>query len=233
MNRTALAFVLTAGLVVTSCSGGGDEATATTPAPVETTVPDTEPTTTTIPRTTTSTSSTTTTTTVPDVLRMPLTGEPIEDASAIPDRPALVVKISNYPQGVIPQAGLNSADIVFEEVINDGATRLAAVYHSQGVDPVGPIRSGRAQDINLLRSLKRPLYAWSGGNAAVTRAIRESDLIDLERGQRLVGLLPPFGAQRRQHVVLELRGALGADDTRGGPADTGFSVPPRRRSDRG
>lgn len=180
MNRTAIAFVLTAGLVATSCSGGGDEAEATTSPPVETTVPDTEPTTTTtIPRTTTSTSTTSTTTTIPDVLRMPLTGEPIEDASEIPDRPALVVKISNYPQSIIPQSGLNSADIVFEEVINDGATRLAAVYHSQGVDPVGPIRSGRAQDINLLLSLKRPLYAWSGGNPAVTRAIRESDLIDL------------------------------------------------------
>jgi hypothetical protein len=116
---------------------------------------------------------------VPDVLRMPLTGEPIDDESEIPDRPALVVKISNYPQGIIPQAGLNSADLVFEEVINDGATRLAAVFHSQEVDPVGPIRSGRAQDINLLLALQRPLFAWSGGNPAVTRAIRDSDLIDL------------------------------------------------------
>ncbi len=110
---------------------------------------------------------------------MPLTGEPIDDASEVPDRPALVVKISNAPLNVVPQAGLNNADIVFEEVINDAATRLAAVFHSQDVDPVGPVRSGRSQDINLLLSLQRPLFAWSGGNPAVTRAIRESDLIDL------------------------------------------------------
>ena len=179
MNRSALALLLTAGFVAASCSGGDDEAAPTTPAP---TVETTDPTTTTTSTTTTSTTvprTTTTSTTIPDVLRMPLTGEPIDDESEIPDRPALVVKISNAPLDVMPQAGLNSADIVFEEVINDQATRLAAVYHSQDVDPVGPVRSGRAQDINLLLSLDRPLYAWSGGNAAVTRAIRDSDLIDL------------------------------------------------------
>ena len=42
-----------------------------------------------------------------------------------------------------------------------------------------PIRSGRFQDINLLLSLNRPLFAWSGGNRGVTRAIEDSDLIDL------------------------------------------------------
>jgi len=136
--------------------------------------------------TTTTTIAPTTTTTIPDVPRMPLTGEPITDESEIPDRPALVVKLTNYPQSVRPQAGLNSADIVFHEVINDNATRLAAVFQSQGSDPVGPIRSGRAQDINLLLSLNRPLFAWSGGNPAVTRAIENSDLVNLS-AQRTSG----------------------------------------------
>ena len=178
MNKSALALLVTAGLVVASCSGGEDDAAETTPPTVESTVPDTKPSTTTS-TTTTVARTTTTSTTVPDILRMPLTGEPIDDESEIPDRPALVVKISNAPLNVVPQAGLNSADIVLEEVINDQATRLAAVFHSQDVDPVGPIRSGRAQDINLLLALQRPLFAWSGGNPAVTRAIRDSDLIDL------------------------------------------------------
>jgi hypothetical protein len=53
------------------------------------------------------------------------------------------------------------------------------VFHSEGADPVGPIRSGRAQDINMLMSLDRPLFAWSGGNRAVTNAIRDSVLVDL------------------------------------------------------
>lgn len=180
MNRlkSTSALILCTALFAAACSGGDDDASATTPPT------STEPEITTTSSSTTSTTTstvapTTTTTTIPDIPRMPLTGEPIDDLSEIPDRPALVVKISNYPQSIIPQAGLNSADLIFEEVINDGATRLAAIFHSQEADPVGPIRSGRAQDINLLLSLHRPLFAWSGGNPAVTRAIRESDLIDL------------------------------------------------------
>ena len=190
MNRTRNASVLliTSCLVAAACAGGDDEAapetTESTVAPTTAPAPSTtEPAPTTAAPTTTAPPSTTTSTTIPDVLRMPLTGEPIDDESEIPDRPALVVKISNAPLNVVPQAGLNNADIVFEEVINDQATRLAAVFHSQGMDPVGPIRSGRAQDINLLLSLQRPLFAWSGGNPSVTRAIRDSELVDLAHGR--------------------------------------------------
>lgn len=180
VNRTRTASVVVAtALIVAACSGGDDEADSTeattSTAEATTTAP-----TTTEATTTTTTVPPTTTTTIPDVPRMPLTGEPIDDPSEVPDRPALVVKISNYPQSILPQSGLNDADLVIEEIINDGTTRLAAVYHSTESDPVGPIRSGRAQDINLLLSLNRPLFAWSGGNPSVTRAVRESDLIDLD-----------------------------------------------------
>jgi hypothetical protein len=110
--------------------------------------------------------------------RMPLTGVPLESADDIPDRPALVVKMPNNPQAM-PQTGLNEADIVFEEIINDRITRFASVFHSQGSDPVGPIRSGRAQDVDLLSNLKSPLFAWSGGNAGVTRLVNSSSLVSL------------------------------------------------------
>ena len=177
-TSTALAIFVSVGLIAAACSGGDDDAASETTS--ATTAETTEaPTTTAASTTTVESTSTTSSTVAPDVLRMPLTGEPIDDASEIPDRPALVVKISNAPSSVVPQAGLNNTDIVFEEVINDASTRLAAVFHSEDMDPVGPVRSGRSQDINLLLSLQRPLFAWSGGNPAVTQAIRESELIDL------------------------------------------------------
>ena len=106
----------------------------------------------------------------------PLLGTEATD-EAVLARPAMVVKIDNHPKAR-PQIGLNQADIVFEENV-EGITRFAAVYHSQGSDPVGPIRSGRFQDINLVGSLNQPLFVWSGGNAKVTTAIRNSDLVDL------------------------------------------------------
>jgi hypothetical protein len=107
----------------------------------------------------------------------PLTGVVVVDP-AVAARPALVVKIDNA-SGARPQTGFNSADLVYEEIVNDNLTRFAMVFQSGGSDPVGPVRSGRMQDIDLFGSLNRPLFAWSGGNATVTDAIRASDLIEL------------------------------------------------------
>ena len=106
----------------------------------------------------------------------PLTGLPNQDSSTL-DRPALVVKIDNHPSAR-PQLGINQADIIFEENV-EKLTRYAAVFHSEGSDPVGPIRSGRFQDINLVGSLNKPLFVWSGGNSKVSAAIAKSDLVDL------------------------------------------------------
>jgi hypothetical protein len=105
---------------------------------------------------------------------MPLTGLPIEDP-ALAARSALVVKIDNHPDAR-PQSGLNQADIVFEENV-EHLTRFAAVFQSTAPDPVGPIRSGRTQDVELLGSLNKPIFAWSGGNPGVTKAINGSDFI--------------------------------------------------------
>ena len=110
--------------------------------------------------------------------RVPLVGNVLDQGQLSPDRPALVVKIDNAPPSR-PQSGLNEADVVFEEIVEYGITRFAAVFHSQSANPVGPIRSGRTQDVNMLGSLNQPLFAWSGGNAGVTQAIEDSDLVNL------------------------------------------------------
>jgi hypothetical protein len=157
-SRNLVALVV-AGLVFASCSGSSDS--TSTESGVDSSVASAE--------------ETTTTTTIP-IVRAPLTGAQAPDESVL-GRPALVVKIDNHPKSR-PQWGLNQADIVFEENVEQ-LTRFAAVYHSQGSDPVGPIRSGRLQDINLLASFNGPLFAWSGGNAQVSAAIRKSTMVDL------------------------------------------------------
>ena len=163
MSRTTRRFVIASALsgllFVAACGGGSssDSATDDTAAPTTTVEP--EP--------------TTTTTTIPPILA-PLTGLPVD---AEITRPALVAKIDNHPKAR-PQWGLNQADIVYEENV-EMLTRFAAVFHSNGSDPVGPIRSGRKQDIDLLEPLNKPLFVWSGGNAEVTKLIRESTMVDL------------------------------------------------------
>ena len=106
----------------------------------------------------------------------PLLGLPVTDAAAA-SRPAIVAKIDNHPDAR-PQSGLNKADIVFEENV-ESLTRFGAIFQSQGSDPVGPLRSGRTQDIDILGSYNKPLFAWSGGNYRVTRAINKSDLVNV------------------------------------------------------
>ena len=161
-------------LVAAACGGGGDESVDSTAASTSTT------TTTTVKATTTTTSSTSTTsTTVPVTIRQPLTGEPLDTADEIIARPALVAKIDNNASAVPNHSGLAVADIVFEEVVEGRTTRFAAAFHSQSSDPIGPIRSGRTQDVDLFPSFFFPLFVWSGGNAGVTRVVNDSTLINM------------------------------------------------------
>lgn len=120
---------------------------------------------------------TTTSTTVVAGPTFPLTGLPSDD-EARRTRPALVVKIDNN-EGARPPVGINQADVVYEEEIEAGFTRFAAVFHSQDADPVGPIRSARISDVELLANLNRPLLAWSGANGVTASAIRSADLVDV------------------------------------------------------
>ena len=117
------------------------------------------------------------TTVAPDPV-MPLTGEPITDP-ALAARPAVVVKVGNYDAHA--QRGMNQADIVYEELINANMSRFAFVFQSRTAKEVGPIRSGRRQDVDLLGSLNKPIFAWAGGNPTVTKIIKSSDLIDLSQ----------------------------------------------------
>jgi hypothetical protein len=173
-NLRPLAALAALSLVAVACGGGSDESADST-APSTTAAP-----TTTERVTTTSSSSTSTTsTTVPATIRQPLTGEPLESEDEILLRPALVAKIDNNAIAVPNHSGLAVADIVFEEVVEGRTTRFAAVFHSQSSDPIGPIRSGRTQDINLFTSFNSPLFVWSGGNGGVTRLINESQLINM------------------------------------------------------
>ncbi|MGH9076745.1 MAG: DUF3048 domain-containing protein [Acidimicrobiales bacterium] len=117
------------------------------------------------------------TTTVPPATS-PLTGLPQTDPSAL-HRPALVVKIDNI-DAAIPQSGLAAADVVYEEMVEGGLTRLAAVYQSTDASLVGPVRSGRTTDIAIVSDLGRPVFAFSGANPPFLAEIRAADLVDVD-----------------------------------------------------
>lgn len=116
----------------------------------------------TAPSTTTEAATTTegpTTTATPPVLA-PLLGQPPDNAALIA-RPALALKVDNSPEGQ-PHAGLNNADLVFEIKVEGGISRLMEVFHSRDAGQVGPIRSARRSDLDLLAMFGKPLFGWSG-----------------------------------------------------------------------
>ncbi len=79
----------------------------------------------------------------------PLTGLAVDDPTLLERRPVMV-KVSNYPQYGRPHAGLSAADIVFDYYIGYGTNRFLAVYYGQNSDTIGPVRSGRFVDAQLV-----------------------------------------------------------------------------------
>jgi hypothetical protein len=96
----------------------------------------------------------------------PLTGLPANGAA--PKHPVMVVKIDNTGASN-PQVGLRAADLVAEELVEGGSTRLAAFYYSQIPERVGPVRSMRATDIGIVEPAEAVLVASGGAPPTVRR----------------------------------------------------------------
>ncbi|MEA3326320.1 MAG: DUF3048 domain-containing protein [Chloroflexota bacterium] len=79
----------------------------------------------------------------------PLTGLPVNDPTKLERRPVMV-KVSNWPRSGRPHAGLTSADIVFEYFIGHQMNRFLAVYYGEDAAVIGPVRSGRLVDAQLV-----------------------------------------------------------------------------------
>jgi hypothetical protein len=121
--------------------------------------------------------TTTTTTAVPAaVAACPLTGAPAPGGT-VPARPALGVKIGNY-SGDRPSAGLNQADIVFEEPVEGAITRLLAVFQCQGASLVGDLRSAREPDAGIMSQLSHPIFVHAGGINPVLALMSSSPLTE-------------------------------------------------------
>jgi Protein of unknown function (DUF3048) N-terminal domain/Protein of unknown function (DUF3048) C-terminal domain len=153
-----IGFALLVGAVAMFALGGDDE--------------EAEPTT-----TTTSTTVASTTSTAPQPVA-PLTGVAGSFEGRL-DRPALVVKVDNGEPKARPQAGINQADVVYEERVEGAVTRFLTIFHSTDAAPIGPVRSARTSDIPIFTPLHRPLFAWSGANGTFAGRIRSAPIADV------------------------------------------------------
>ncbi|MEY7970390.1 DUF3048 domain-containing protein [Saccharomonospora xinjiangensis] len=90
--------------------------------------------------------------------------------------PVTVVKIDNVA-AARPQTGLDGADVVYVEPVEGGFTRLAAVYSSGLPDVVGPVRSARESDVDLLAQYGRPSLVFSGAAPEIEPVLAGSSAV--------------------------------------------------------
>ncbi|OIJ66361.1 DUF3048 domain-containing protein [Streptomyces mangrovisoli] len=100
------------------------------------------------------------------------TEQPSSSASA---GPLLAVKIDNVA-AARPQTGLDAADIVYAEQVEGGLSRLMAVYATRLPKAVGPVRSARESDLELLRQFDEPTLAFSGAQRKLLPLIDKAPL---------------------------------------------------------
>ena len=104
----------------------------------------------------------------------PLTGK---QQKTVPNRPALAVKVENLPEAR-PQAGLNKADIVYEEPVEGGITRFIVLFQCQSSPRVGPVRSARMTDSLVLPQYGNPVFGYAGGVPQVVHAVDAAGVRD-------------------------------------------------------
>ncbi|WP_420082654.1 DUF3048 domain-containing protein (plasmid) [Streptomyces sp. JL4002] len=78
-----------------------------------------------------------------------------------------------------PQTGLEQADIVYVEQVEGGLSRFLCIYSSQLPDKVGPVRSARESDLDLLQQFGKPALIYSGSRKSLIPVIRNANLLTI------------------------------------------------------
>ena len=120
--------------------------------------------------------------------------------------PVLVVKIDDTTQAH-PQIGLEDADIVYIEQVEGGLTRLAAVFSSVIPQRIGPVRSARISDIEIMAQFGRVAFAYSGAQKKLLPVIAAANLQDLG-AQRQSPTIFTTDPNRTQPFAMVLRADL-------------------------
>lgn len=147
----------------------------------------------------------------------PLTGLEAPSAEAIADR-VVSIKVENSRESR-PQTNLQLADVVYESVTEGGITRFNALFHSQAPTEVGPVRSARLSDVDIVPQYKA-LFCFSGASASVNAKVRASGVDNLSED---AGVTKPFTRSRsrpRPHNLYTSVTELRAEAARRGMATT-------------
>jgi hypothetical protein len=130
------------------------------------------------------TSTTVPPSTAPAPLIAPLTGL-VDPSGESHTRPALAVKVENTPNAR-PQVGIDQADVVYEEEVEGNITRFLAIFNSTAPETIGPVRSVRLQDPDIVWPI-HGIFAYSGGAADPVAAINAAPVHAVDNSAAIAG----------------------------------------------
>jgi hypothetical protein len=162
VTRRPLAVLAALAALATGCAGSGGTEVASSPTASPSPVASPSPS--------------------PSPSPKPLALNPLTGVGPAPTSPVVVVKVDNGGLARPYHRGLGRAAIVYQELVESGETRFAAVFTDGSEGEVGPVRSVRESDIELLRQYGKVPVGFSGGNTGVkatfSKAVRSGYLLD-------------------------------------------------------
>jgi hypothetical protein len=100
---------------------------------------------------------------------------PLTGRAPVPITNVVAVKIDNSPLARPFHRGLDEASLMYQELMEGGATRFLAVYAPATGNQVGPVRSIREGDIELLQQFGKIALGGSGANTGVLATLADAE----------------------------------------------------------
>ncbi len=135
--------------------------------------------------------------------------------------PVLAVKI-DHTGASYPRVGLSKADVVYVEPVEGGLTRLLAIFSSSMPAKVGPVRSARESDVDLLANYGRVAFAFSGGSSYTLRRIVRGHQVNLSNDASTLGFERDHSRPAPYNVIGTTRTLLQRAGGSVKPQDPGF-----------
>lgn len=137
----------------------------------------------------------------------------------------LAVKVDNVA-AARPHTGLEDADIIYTEQVEAGLTRILAIFASQLPRTVGPVRSARESDLELLRQFGHPALAYSGAQSKLQPVLEKAPLEAISPGKATDAFVRSKDRKAPHNLFVRPTAVLRAAPEASAPADIGFQFGP-------
>jgi hypothetical protein len=137
-------------------------------------------------------------------------------------RPVVMVKYGNARPDR-PHYGLNQADLIYVEEVEWGITRVAAMFNTKFPSVVGPTRSARIADLEILEQFEKPGLVYSGANDVLLKAVRKSNAVSLSPSERSSFYYRNLSKQAPHNQLARLSSMMAKEKKVAAVGDIGFT----------